>query len=131
MNDSARAEFCGNHSGFILAVLVPLPRAVSAAEVYLPIVMPITGFLSVEGASQRNGAVMAIEDAPEGVTVRYEIFDTGTSATGAATALERALNSGNAVAVPSTVFGTEMVAMAPDRTRIQGAAADHFGPRPS
>lgn len=84
-----------------------------AAEVYFPIVMPITGFLSVEGASQRNGAIMAIEDAPDGVTVRYEIFDTGTSATGAATALERALNSGDAVAVPSTVFGTEMVAMAP------------------
>jgi len=87
--------------------------AVSADEVYLPIVMPITGFLSVEGASQRNGALMAIEDAPEGVDIRYEIFDTGTSATGAATALERALNSGDAVAVPSTVFGTEMVAMAP------------------
>lgn len=84
-----------------------------AAEVYMPIVMPITGFLSVEGASQRNGAIMAIEDAPEGVTINYEIFDTGTSATGAATALERALNSGDAVAVPSTVFGTEMVAMAP------------------
>lgn len=84
-----------------------------AVEVYMPIVMPITGFLSVEGASQRNGAIMAIEDAPEGVTINYEIFDTGTSATGAATALERALNSGDAVAVPSTVFGTEMVAMAP------------------
>lgn len=87
--------------------------AALAAEVYLPIVMPITGFLSVEGASQRNGAIMAIEDAPKDVTVNYEIFDTGTSATGAATALERALNSGDAVAVPSTVFGTEMVAMAP------------------
>jgi branched-chain amino acid transport system substrate-binding protein len=87
--------------------------AIAADEVYLPIVMPVTGFLSVEGASQRNGAVMAIEDAPEGANIRYEIFDTGTSATGAATALERALNSGDAVAVPSTVFGTEMVAMAP------------------
>ena len=29
-----------------------------AADAYLPIVMPITGFLSVEGGSQRNGAVM-------------------------------------------------------------------------
>lgn len=95
-----------------LSSLFP-PPAATAAEVYLPIVMPITGFLSVEGASQRNGAVMAIEDAPKGVTVKFEIFDTGTSATGAATALERALNSGKAVAVPSTVFGTEMVAMAP------------------
>jgi branched-chain amino acid transport system substrate-binding protein len=87
--------------------------AVSADEVCMPIVMPITGFLSVEGASQRNGAVMAIEDASKDVKIKYEIFDTGTSATGAATALERALNSCEAVAVPSTVFGTEMVAMAP------------------
>lgn len=84
-----------------------------AAEVYFPIVIPVTGFLSVEGASQRNGAIMAIEDAPQEVAVRYEVFDTGTSATGAATALERALNSGEALAIPSTVFGTEMVAMAP------------------
>ncbi len=100
-------------AGLLTLLFFTAVPAAPAAEVYLPIVMPITGFLSVEGASQRNGAIMAIEDAPEGVTVDYEIFDTGTSATGAATALERALNSGDAVAVPSTVFGTEMVAMAP------------------
>ncbi|HYN00146.1 MAG TPA: ABC transporter substrate-binding protein [Aestuariivirgaceae bacterium] len=90
-----------------------LGNVVRAAEVYIPIVLPITGFLSVEGGSQRNGAIMAIEDAPKGVTIRQEIFDTGTSATGAATALERALSGANAVAVPASVFGTEMVAMAP------------------
>jgi len=62
----------------------------SAADVYLPIVMPITGFLSVEGGSQRNGAVMALEQAPGGMKADYPIFDTGTSATGAATALDKA-----------------------------------------
>ena len=53
----------------------------SAADAYLPIVMPITGFLSVEGGSQRNGAVMALEQAPGGMKVDFPIYDTGTSAT--------------------------------------------------
>src|ERR1700724_940333 len=59
-----------------------------APDAYLPIVMPITGFLSVEGGSQRNGAVMALEQAPGGKTIDFPIFDTGTSAMGAATALD-------------------------------------------
>ena len=70
----------------------------SAADAYLPIVMPITGFLSVEGGSQRNGAVMALEQAPGGMKVDFPIFDTGTSATGAATALDKALSSQKAIA---------------------------------
>src|SRR3984957_6591550 len=85
----------------------------SAADVYLPIVMPITGFLSVEGGSQRNGAVMALEQAPGGMKADYPIFDTGTSATGAATALDKALSSQKAIAAAVTIFGTEMVAMMP------------------
>src|SRR5579862_3369262 len=87
--------------------------AANAADVYLPIVMPITGFLSVEGGSQRNGAVMALEQAPGGLKADFPIFDTGTSATGAATALDKALSSQKAVAAAVTVFGTEMVAMMP------------------
>ena len=86
--------------------------AVLAADYYLPIVMPITGFLSVEGGSQRNGAVMALETA-KGMTAEYPVFDTGTSATGAASALDKALLSGNAIAAASSIFGTEMVAMKP------------------
>jgi hypothetical protein len=84
-----------------------------AADAYLPIVMPITGFLSVEGGSQRNGAVMALEQAPGGLKVDFPIFDTGTSATGAATGLDKALSSQKATAAAVTVFGTEMVAMMP------------------
>ena len=90
-----------------------------AAEYYMPIVMPITGFLSVEGGSQRNGAIMAIENAPAGVTVKHEVFDTGTSATGAASALDKALSSGDAVAAATSVFGTEMVAMLPVATEYK------------
>lgn len=84
----------------------------SAADYYLPIVMPITGFLSVEGGSQRNGAVMALETA-EGIEIDFPVFDTGTSATGAASALDKALSSDTAIAAATSVFGTEMVAMKP------------------
>src|SRR5690242_11376689 len=47
-----------------------------AADAYIPIVMPITGFMSVEGGSQRNGAVMAMEKAPAGVKAEFPVFDT-------------------------------------------------------
>jgi branched-chain amino acid transport system substrate-binding protein len=87
--------------------------AACAADVYLPIVMPITGFLSVEGGSQRNGAVMALEHAPGGAAVDFPVYDTGTSATGAATALDKALSKGKPIAAAVSVFGTEMVAMMP------------------
>lgn len=84
----------------------------SAADYYMPIVMPITGFLSVEGGSQRNGAVMALETV-EGAKIDYPVFDTGTSASGAASALDKALSGGTAIASATSVFGTEMVAMKP------------------
>jgi branched-chain amino acid transport system substrate-binding protein len=95
------------------------PGSVHAADAYLPIVMPITGFLSVEGGSQRNGAVMAFENAPSGVTAKYPVFDTGTSATGAATAIDQALSGGDAIAAATSVFGTEMVAMVPVATEYK------------
>ena len=97
-----------------VAIVAGIPSiGVRAAEVKIPIVVPITGYLSVEGGSQRNGAVMALSNPPAGVTVTYEVVDTGTSATGAANALERALSAGDAIAVAASVFGTELLAMMP------------------
>ena len=96
------------------------PRAFAvvaqAADAYLPIIMPVTGFMSVEGGSQRNGAVMAMEAASAGLKVDVPVFDTGTSAAGAATALDNALSSKQALAASTSVFGTEMVAMLPVST---------------
>lgn len=97
----------------IVAVGTDLAKA---ADAYIPIVMPITGFLSLEGGSQRNGAVMALEHPPTGKTVNFPIYDTGTSATGAATALDKALSGDKALAAAVSVFGTEMVAMMPIAT---------------
>jgi branched-chain amino acid transport system substrate-binding protein len=92
--------------------LLTIGAGALAADYYFPIVMPITGFMSVEGGSQRNGAVMAFETA-KNVSAEYRIYDTGTSAAGAAAALDKALSSGKAIAAATTIFGTEMVAMMP------------------
>ena len=96
----------------LLAAIAGPPRA-HAADVTIPIVLPITGFMSVEGGAQRNGALMALERAPAGVTAKHEIYDTGTSATGAAAALDKALSSRPAIAAVASIFGTEMIAMMP------------------
>ena len=92
--------------------LVPVPAA-SADEVYLPIVMPITGFLSVEGARQRNGAVMAIEDAPAGVSIRYENFRHRYPRRPGGDCPRARAQQWRCRCRAVHRFGTEMVAMAP------------------
>lgn len=84
-----------------------------AADAYIPIIVPVTGFMSLEGGAQRNGAIMAMENAPKGLKVESPVFDTGTSAAGAATALDKALSTKQAMAASTSIFGTEMVAMLP------------------
>jgi len=84
-----------------------------AAEAYVPILVPITGFIAIEGTAQRNGAIQALENAPDGITVNYEVSDTSTSPEVAVTALTRALERGKPVAAAASIFGTQMLAMAP------------------
>jgi branched-chain amino acid transport system substrate-binding protein len=89
------------------------PSQLHGADVYIPIIVPVTGFMSLEGGAQRNGAIMAMENAPKGMKVESPVFDTGTSAAGAATALDKALSAKPAMAASTSIFGTEMVAMLP------------------
>lgn len=83
------------------------------AEVDIPVLVPVTGFLALEGTSQRNGAVLAIRHAADRVRVRSEVIDTGTSPEGAVTALERASGRGKPLAVAASMLGTQMLAMLP------------------
>ncbi|AIB12112.1 ABC transporter substrate-binding protein [Azospirillum argentinense] len=89
-----------------------LSGAARAGEASVPVLVPLTGFLSLEGTSQRNGAVLALKDAPAGVAVRSEVIDTGTSPEAAVTALERAAG-GKVTAVAASMLGTQMLAMLP------------------
>jgi len=103
-------------TGLAASVLITgalAPSEVRADEAYIPILVPITGFIAIEGTAQRNGAVQALENAPDGVDVRYEVSDTSTSPEVAVTALTRALERGKPVAAAASIFGTQMLAMAP------------------
>ena len=99
----------------VAAILAAHPMAVGAqpAELNLPILVPITGFLSLEGTSQRNGALLAVKNAPASVKITSEVTDTGASPEGATTALERALSRGKVSAVAASMLGTQMLAMLP------------------
>jgi branched-chain amino acid transport system substrate-binding protein len=88
-------------------------RPAMAATPDIPVLVPITGFLAAEGSSQRNGALLALQNPPAGVQPKFAVTDTGTSPEGAANALERALSDGEVTAVVASMLGTQMLAMLP------------------
>ena len=88
-------------------------QTLSPPEVNLPILVPITGFLSLEGKSQRNGALLALKNAPAGLRTRAEVVDTGVAPESAVNALERAASRGPVTAVVASMLGTQMLAMLP------------------
>lgn len=94
------------------ACVLASPSA-SGAEANIPVLVPITGVLSLEGTSQRNGALLAIRNAPAGISVTHEVSDTGTAPEVAVNALERALGRGPVTAVVASMFGPQMLAMMP------------------
>ncbi len=84
-----------------------------AQDVNVPILVPITGFLSIEGTSQRNGALLAVKNAPANLKIAAEVADTGVAPEVAVNALERALGRGKVSAVAASMLGTQMLAMLP------------------
>lgn len=101
-----------------LAVAVAAFAAVSAVpasaqDASIPILVPVTGFLSLEGSSQRNGALLAMRRAPKGVKVKAEVSDTGTAPDVAVNALERVIGRDKPHAVVASMLGTQLLAMLP------------------
>jgi branched-chain amino acid transport system substrate-binding protein len=96
-----------------LALLIVPFAARAAATPDIPVLVPTTGFLAAEGASQRNGALLALRNPPAGLQPRFAVTDTGTSPEGAVNALERALSDDTATAVVASMLGTQMLAMMP------------------
>ncbi|HLI12301.1 MAG TPA: ABC transporter substrate-binding protein [Alphaproteobacteria bacterium] len=104
--------FKGVMLGAFAALLAAHGTALAVA-VDIPILVPITGFLALEGTSQRNGALLALKDAPPGVNARGEVSDTATSPETAVNALQRALTEEKPLAVVASMLGTQMLAMLP------------------
>ena len=107
-------------AAFTMSSLLSMAVPVHAAEpVSIPVLVPITGFLALEGTAQRNGAVMALDTPLDDVSVTYEVSDTATSPEVAVTALRRALDRSDPVAIAAPIFGTQMLAMAPIADRAE------------
>ncbi len=79
----------------------------------MPLLVPLTGALSIEGTSQRNGALIAVKNAPPGVTVTAPVADTGQSPEIAVNAFEKAMGSGPVTAIGASMFGPQIVALVP------------------
>ncbi|MEJ0068783.1 MAG: ABC transporter substrate-binding protein [Pseudomonadota bacterium] len=94
------------------AILAAAP-ATHAADVTFPILVPLTGVLSIEGTSQRNGALLAVKQAPAGFTVAAPVSDTGQSPEVAVNAFEKAIGSGPVTAIGASMFGPQILALVP------------------
>jgi len=96
----------------VLALALLAPAAALAEELAFPILVPVTGFLALEGQSQRNGALLAMAEAPAGLTLDAAVSDTGVSPEIAVNAFERALGA-KPVAMVAPMLGTQMLALLP------------------
>src|SRR5882757_6089577 len=96
----------------LLAALLLAPVAARAEELAVPVLVPLTGFLSLEGQSQRNGALLALDHPQGGLTIRHPVADTGVSPEVAVNQLEKALEA-KPVAIVASMLGTQMLAMLP------------------
>ena len=86
----------------------------AAEALRVPVLVPLTGFLALEGTSQRNGAVLALSGPPAGFAVQHEVQDTATAPESAVNALAKALGSSPPpLAVVASMLGTQILAMLP------------------
>ena len=93
---------------------------IAAQTLRIPILVPITGFLALEGTSQRNGALLALELSPYKEHILAQVIDTGTSLEGARTAFWRAMDQGTPLTIAATMLGTQMLSLLPlaDKYRV-------------
>lgn len=98
-----------------ILALIALPAAAPAraeTSATIPVLAPLTGFLALEGASQRNGALLAFRHRPA-IRVHSETVDTATSPEQALNAFARVLRGGAPTAVAAPMLGTQMLALLP------------------
>jgi hypothetical protein len=108
----ARKTRANVHRLLLAGLLLLLAPASRAESISIPVLVPLTGFLSLEGQSQRNGALLAIHHPPAGIEASPEVADTGVSPEVAVNALEKAL-AGKPIAIIASMLGTQMLAMMP------------------
>jgi branched-chain amino acid transport system substrate-binding protein len=96
----------------LLTLVASAPARAQAPDVPLPILVPLTGFVALEGTSQRNGALLAISQIRD-VRLRADVLDTAATPEAAVNAWTRAVGDPPPVAVVGPILGTQMLALLP------------------
>ncbi|MBS0526760.1 MAG: ABC transporter substrate-binding protein [Proteobacteria bacterium] len=85
-----------------------------AQDVRLPVLVPLTGFVALEGTSQKNGALLATKElAAGGFEITPEVLDTAATPEAAVNAWTRAVGDPPPLAVVGPILGTQMLALLP------------------
>jgi len=95
------------------ALVLTAPAIGRAETLRIPILVPLTGFLALEGTSQRNGAVMALDEMASRLDVGHTVFDTATAPETAVNAFLKAQRNGGVAAMVAPILGTQMLALLP------------------
>jgi len=83
-----------------------------AQEVRLPVLVPLTGFVALEGTSQKNGALLAASQSRD-VVFKPDVLDTAATPEAAVNAWARAVGDPPPLAVIGPILGTQMLALLP------------------
>ena len=104
----------GWRRGAVALVVTALaaPAAAQTSDLRLPVLVPLTGFVALEGTSQRNGAQLAASQLRE-IALKPDVLDTAATPEAAVNAWARAVGDPPPVAVVGPILGTQMLALLP------------------
>lgn len=98
--------------GTVLLAFLATPATAQKTSVPLPVLAPLSGFVSIEAASQKNGAGLAERQIRE-VRLESRVLDTLTSNEDAVAVWERAVRRPLPPAVMGPLLGPQMLAVMP------------------
>lgn len=103
--------------------LLASPAAAQKTSIPLPVLAPLTGFVALEGTSQKNGVTLAeqqirAERQVRDVRVEARVLDTQSTPEAAVTAWERVVRTPLPPAVIGPILGTQMLALMPKAQQV-------------
>ena len=102
----------GWRRGAVALALGAVAASAQAQDVRLPVLVPLTGFVALEGTSQKNGALLAASQIGD-VVFKPDVLDTAATPEAAVNAWSRALGDPPPLAVVGPILGTQMLALLP------------------
>src|SRR3569833_4055164 len=102
----------GWRRGAVALALCAYAASAQAQEVRLPVLVPLTGCVALEGTSQKTGARPAASQSHD-VVFKPVVLDTAATPEAAVNAWVRAVGDPPPLAVIGPILGTQMLALLP------------------